>query len=84
MRKIIYETSNAKIYQDGESFELFAVTGRNYDGCHEIKMHLVGTFTDVYTRDALGRTTTWPHYNRSSKKGYAYEAVMQAVKYYEK
>lgn len=83
MREIIYNSGRVKIYKDGEKYELFSIAARNLDGFYEEKLTLQKTYTDVYSRDWMGRTTTWPAYNRNNEKGYAYKAVMNDLKYYE-
>ena len=84
MRKIIYDSNNIRVYQDGDKYELFKISARNYDGVYDVSLNLYCTYTDVYCRDWMGRTTTGPQYNPHNEKGYAYKAVMDYVKYFEK
>ena len=84
MREIIYESTKVKVYKAGDTYELFSVSARNYDGIYDVSLNLQGTYTDVYHRDNLGRTYTYPRYNRNNETGYGYKAVMSDVKLYER
>lgn len=79
MRKVFYEGKNFKVYQDGDTFEIFTISARNLDGIYDVSLNYQATYTDVYMRDWLGRTSTWPSYNRNSEKGYALRMVLEYI-----
>jgi hypothetical protein len=81
MRKVFYESKNLKVYQDGENeFEIFTISGRNLDGYYEVSMNFSARYTDVYSRDFLGRTTTYPYYNYNGEQGYARKIIFERIR----
>ena len=79
MRKIIYESNKLKVYQDGDKYEIFTVSTRNYDGIVDTGWTLNTTYTNVYCRDSFGRTQTWPQYNRHNDPDYSNKMAMRWI-----
>ena len=83
MREVFYESKKIKVYQDGDKFEIFTISARDLDGWYDVSLNHQVTYTDVYMRDWLGRTSTWPSYNRNKEKGYALKMVLEYIEWEE-
>ena len=84
MRELFYKSEKLKVYKDGDAYEIFKVSARNLDGWYDVSWNHVVTYTNVYSRDWMGRTTTWPSYNRNNDSDYAYKMVKNYIEREEK
>ena len=79
MRKLFYESKKIKIYQDGDTFEIYKLSGRNWDGIYSVDVNYYMTVTNIYSRDWLGRTTTGCHYNRENDPDFSLKYILRFI-----
>lgn len=84
MRELFYESKKIKIYREGDKFEIYKVSARNWDGVYSVDLNYYMTVTNVYSRDWLGRTTTGYHYNRDNNPDHSLNYVMRFIEQEEK
>lgn len=53
--KVVYENSKAKVIKFGESYEVYRISTRDYDGIKETGWNLSCEYGKWYCRDWLGR-----------------------------
>lgn len=79
MRELFFESSEMKIYREGDAFDIYTVSGRNWDGIYSVDLNFYMRVTNVYSRDWLGRTTTGYHYNRANDPNYSLNYVLREI-----
>lgn len=79
MRELFYESKKLKIYREGDKFEIYKVSARNWDGYYSVDLNYYMTVTNVYSRDWLGRTATGYHYNRENDSDYSLNYILDYI-----
>ena len=79
MRELFYESKKLKIYREGDAFDIYTVSGRNWDGYYSVDLNFYMRVTNVYSRDWLGRTATGYHYNRENAPDFSMNYVLDFI-----
>lgn len=79
MRELFYESRKTKIYREGDKFEIYTLSGRNWDGYYSVDVNYYMTITNVYSRDWLGRTNSGYHYNRENDQNYSLNYILDYI-----
>ena len=79
MRQLFYESKKLKIYREGDAFDIYKASGRNWDGIYSVDLNFYMRVTNIYSRDWLGRTTTGYHYNRENDQNFSLNYVLRFI-----
>jgi hypothetical protein len=79
MRELFYESKKLKIYREGDAFDIYEVSARNWDGIYSVDLNFYMRVTNIYSRDWLGRTITGYHYNRENNPEYSLNYVLNFI-----